>query len=429
MAMRVVQAVRAAPPKVILAAGWLVLLAYAYPGRMGDESFAYLHQVRTRFYSDAYSPAIVALWRVLELVVAGPTGMFLVQSAMFVLGAHAILRRAFGPRSAAWATSALVVFPPVLVALAVISTQAIAAGFALLGASALASERRRVRIAGLVGLACAVAIQPPMLVATLPLVLALFGRRADHARGRGEHGEAVAPVPRVGVPDRRRLHALGAWLAATMCGLGLAVVLTGQRIHVWNSTLASIDLSGILDRTGDRGEAELQATGVPSIWELPADGSAPPAALRDGLAHAARELAFAHPDAYLRHRASVFARLLWLDARRPETIVLPRELPDAALKVGVPTRPSILQRGETCWLSALATYVPVFAPWLYLALAVVLLPIARRHRDVLAILASGIVLEATLFVTATALDYHQSLWLIACTCLAVAMLVARRART
>jgi hypothetical protein len=124
----------------------------------------------------------------------------------------------------------------------------------------------------------------------------------------------------------------------------------------------------------------------------------------------------------------VVGEVLWVSAHHPETVVIDRELPALALKQGVPTRPSDVQRIETCWMTALATDVPVFAPALYLLLSIVLLVLARRHRDVLALLISGIALEASLLVTATSTDYRQSLWLLTCTLLAVVMLIARRAR-
>ena len=76
----------------------------------------------------------------------------------------------------------------------------------------------------------------------------------------------------------------------------------------------------------------------------------------------------------------------------------------------------------------LGSLTPLFTPSLYLALALVLAGFARRQRDVLAILVAGVAFELSLLLTAASADYAQSCWMIASTCLAAAMLVARRAR-
>jgi hypothetical protein len=63
---------------------------------------------------------------------------------------------------------------------------------------------------------------------------------------------------------------------------------------------------------------------------------------------------------------------------------------------------------------------------MYLVIALVLLPLAIRHRDVLALLLSGLGLEASLFPLAPTPDYRYSHWLVICTLLAIIMLTARR---
>jgi hypothetical protein len=412
---RVARAVRDAPPRAIVALGWLVVFVFAYPGQMSAASFAYLRQARTPYLNDANPPGMSALWRLTELLVAGPTGMLLVQSAMFLAGAYLILRRVLAARPAAWTLVALAVFPPVLVGLSSIWSQSMMASFLVLGAGALWSERRRVRLAGLAALFGATFVQPSALVATLPLIwfgLAGCGRRDWFRNG---------------------LRALAVWMVISTSALAGATLFAKQRTWWWHSTLAAHDLTGTLAFIGpelDRVELPLTVREA-SSWQLPEDGAAPPLARREALARAARALAFGHPSAYLRHRLSVFRDLLWLDERHVETAVIsrdPRPSEDAA-KLGIPTRASRVQRTQASWLTEVARHTPLLVPWVYVALAVVLLPLARHHRDVIALLASGLAFQTSLLVTATGPAYCQSFWMIASTCVAIVMLAIRRART
>lgn len=417
--------VSGASPRVILAATWLALVACAYPGRMSGESFAYLRQARTRFFSDGHAPALSTLWRVLELVLGGPAGMLLAQGAMLVIGAYWILSRTLAPRPAAWATAAVVAFPPVLAPMTAIWSHSMMAGLLALGTGALLSGRRR---AGLLALLGATAVQPSALAATLPLVVLLFVWR----------------------DVRRHAYAAAAWLAITAAALGINAVLAKQPTRAWHSALASYDLAGTLV-FADADAGALVGTGVvvepdpaaavraaytprgaasiARLWQLPADRAAPPAAQRDALAGAARALVLDHPAAYLRHRLGVFRELLWLGGHSPETVTAVEPPPRAeALAAGVPARHSTLQDAAAHGLTWLAARTPLFAPWSYLLLALLLAPLARRHRDLLALLASGVAFEASLLVTATGPELRHSHWMITSTVLTAILLAARRAR-
>ncbi len=426
------RAVRAAPPLVVLAIGWLVLLVYGYPGQMSDDSFEVLRQARTKFFDDAHPAGFSTLWRVLEWFVSGPTPMFLVQSALFGLGTYLIAQRALSPRGAAWATTVLLVVPPVMVPLATIGAHATMAAFLVVGTGALLSERQSTRNAGLAALLVATAVQPSVFIATLPIVMLLF----THGGGR-----------------RRYATALAAWAAISISAFALDVTFTKGHAHAWPSERAQLDIAGILahasedlpDRTlqvtlantGLRVETGIQdaaracreptdATSCAALWALPTDGSAPPAKAREALARAARLLAKAYPRAYLRHRIAVFGEVLWIYSAHPELAVPRRDYALDALKFGIPTRVSDTQYAMSRALEAVAEYTPLFAPWIYLILAFLLLPLAHRQRDVAALLASGIVYELTQGITATNADYARSHWLIATVGIAVILLVARR---
>jgi len=102
--------------------------------------------------------------------------------------------------------------------------------------------------------------------------------------------------------------------------------------------------------------------------------------------------------------------------------------PQLPLFAGTGTRWSALQLALTRVLTAVWKGTPLFKPWIYLALALLLLPLALRQRDAFALLASGIALEATLVVLAPTPDYRYSHWMVVATCIAIVVLVARRYR-
>lgn len=207
---------RVARPGVIVAAGWFALLVYAYPGRMTAESFALLRQARTKFFDPANPPALARWWRWLELLVAGPMAMLLVQTVAFALGAYTLLRRVVPEMRAACLTAALLVFPPITAQLATISSSAMMTGLLVVGVIALLGACRPAHVAGLVALFVATAVQPRALVATLPLLLLLFRWRAD-ATGLRRFGAAAI-----------------AWGVISAAALGATMLYTKQPTPLWS---------------------------------------------------------------------------------------------------------------------------------------------------------------------------------------------------
>jgi hypothetical protein len=69
---------------------------------------------------------------------------------------------------------------------------------------------------------------------------------------------------------------------------------------------------------------------------------------------------------------------------------------------------------------------PLFRQWIYLVLALVLIVVCRRDRMIVALLASGLVAEASLFFLAPSPDYRYSHWMIVGACLALALAIYRR---
>lgn len=318
-----VSRLRVARPGVIVAAGWFVFLVYAFPGQMTEESFEYLRQARTPFWAPENPPGTSALWRWLELLVAGPMAMLIVQSAAFAIGAFSILQRALSPVQSAIATALLLIVPPVLVPMSAIWSHSMMAGLLTLGTAALLSERVRIHRAGLAALFVATVVQPSALVATLPLVLGLFHWRPEL----------------IGV--RRIAVAFAAWCAIS----GAALLATKH---------------------------------------------------------------------YAKRSVSAFAYVI--PREEPPVAVPLRPLPSAALKLGVPTRTTAIQDGWTVMHEALT---PLYTPWPYLVLILLLVPFALRQRDVAILLASALAFHAPGILTG---------WLVIATLLSAILVAARRLR-
>lgn len=429
---RVRQALGTASPKLILAGAWAFVVIYAFPGQMSWDSFEYLHATRHGLYTDAHPPMVSAIWSVLELVIAGPLGMLLLQVSTVIAGLYLLLRRMTSSTRAAWITAAIVVFPPVLVPMAVIWTYSLMAGLLMIGTASLQAEDRRFRIAGLVLLSIAVAVEPVALAAAIPLIgffcrpfkialvacvavaVTAFGMNAlllDRELGRNEAlGAAhdIAGTLRYAGKPRSDgdLHKL---LAGTGLRVERDIGTTLRKAYAPRSPFALVDKFGI------------QMYGDEPI----------PVAQVQALERARGELISAYPFAYVRHRINVMKRVLGLSGRREYSpAVLHRRVPDDAISlgVGVPIRSSGMQDAMTEVALALADHTPLFVPWIYLVMAIAVAIAARRQRETLALVLSGIALEAMLIVRAHDNAYRQSHWLVLSACAGLAFFLLRRRR-
>jgi hypothetical protein len=423
----------------VLVTAWLVLIAYAYPGMMTIDSVDQLREARAGFYTDAHPPAMAALWRLVEYVHEGPFGMLVLQSVSFVAGLYLVLRRALQPVPAAIAAAVLTLFPPILTPLAVIWKDCLMAGSLLLGIGLLLSECRNVRLAGLGMLVVATAVRYNAPAATLAPIVLLCVVRA--------------------MPRWRYSIAIAVWLGVTILGLGIDKVLTDQPMHFWHSTLAPMDIVGTTCHAdekisdGDMRErlrgsrpmidTDIQAamcraynprdyggviSGPSRIWDLPFSGDAPaPPEQRAALEHLFWSTVSAHPVAYLEHRLAVMRWVLALTSEPPNSTVMLHKLqPEALHDLGIH---SVATPKQGLWsrrFSRLATHTPLYRPWIYALLALILLAFCRRHADIAALLLSGLGAEGSLLLFAGSGDYRYSHWLVVCTCTALVMLVARR---
>lgn len=446
VARRLGRAIAHAPPIAVLAAGWLVLVIYAYPGQLTQDSYDHLREVRDGIWTDAHPPAMNLIWKLADYVVAGPFGMLVIQATLVVTGLYLVLRRALEPRGAAWAATGLLLYPPVFVVLPVIWKDSPMTGFLLIGAVLLFHERRSVRIAGLLSLGVATALRYNAFGATFPLILLAF-----------EWEPGMRWLSRYAI-------AAAAWLAITVAAFAFNAAITDRPMHSWHSTLALFDIVGTLAFVDeDIPDAELEKlfegtdvqvhTGIhdairrvykpadflpivsqdkyPILWKVPINGYEPaPEAQRDAIARAYVDVLTGHPAAYLKHRVTVMGEVLWLAYPRPAAAIRSRAFafPDYHKSLGMGTGWSTLQHKMTRWVTWFWKKTPLFLPWVYALLAVLLLPFVFRQRDLLALVISGFGLELSLLPLAATPDYRYSHWMVLTTCLAAIMLTARRAR-
>src|SRR5688572_10745148 len=85
----------------IVAAGWVLVLLYAWPGIMTNDCYDQLREGRAGIYTDGHPPIVAVLWRYLDKIVAGPALMYLLQTGTFFAGLYAFFRSRFEPQRAA----------------------------------------------------------------------------------------------------------------------------------------------------------------------------------------------------------------------------------------------------------------------------------------------------------------------------------------
>ena len=428
------------PPRIILLIGGALFLLYAYPGLMTLDSVDQLTEARAGTYTDWHPPAMAALWRLLDAIIAGPFLMLIVQGTAFLAGSYLVLARAMSPRKAAVAASLLMLFPPVLTSMAFIWKDSLMAGMMMLGAGLLFSRHRAARPAALACFALATAVKYNAFAATFPLIVLLFEWK----------------------PQQRWLVryaiAAAAWLAVTLAAFGANTLLVDRPMYGWSSTFALQDIVGVITYEGpttdDQLRGDLASTGLlvdhdiqqhardiyetrdlltitlgdKKMWDMPTTGTVPaPEAQRDAVGAAWWRMVSGHPAAYLRHRLAMFLDVTGV-TYKSQGAVAPRimKYPGFLTNLGLP---ATTHGYQTAWWRFNRWWwrkTPLFRQWLYLLLALVLLPLCRRHRDIAAVLASGLLVEASLFFLSPSPDYRYSHWTIVATCLATIMLVSRR---
>jgi hypothetical protein len=419
--------------------GWVVTLAYAYPGIVTWDGVQLLAEARSGVYADDHPPAYIAIWHLVDKIVPGEAGMLVLQTGLFLVGLVALFRRWMSPLGASIAATLVLVFPPTMVPMAAIWKDSLMAGLLVAGSAAVFADDRRWRGVGAVALCLATAVRYNAAAATFPLIAMV-----------------------VWVPGwrgvRRYAAAAGVWIAITAIALVANSALTDKRMYAWQSLVAPSDIVGIiahvdeplsdsdllraLDGTELRVTHDIQgaaralysprdgqrAIGEDDLafWHVPFYDPMPPAR-REAFTRAWWQLVGAHPLAYVEHRVATMGAVL---ERSNSAVTWRGHGKEAWLRaqLGLRTDWPHAQLAATRALQRFEHAIPVFTPWLYLVVALVLVPFVRRVRDVSALLASGIMYEGSLLVLATSPDYRYSHWMIVATAVCVVAVVVQRAR-
>ena len=419
--------IAARTPRTFLIAGWIVFTLGCYPGYMTGDSTIQLYTVRSGDYSD-YSPVMTALWGALEYITTGPLPMLALHSGLFLFGLFAVLRKLLTPRVAAITAAAILVFPPVFSAMAVISPDALMVGALLAGIGAGLDDRRYWRIVGAVCIAIACACRPTITPGLVPLLLLAvrdgqWWRRAGIAVGLALGLTLVACVANrlLTVTDtynwQQRLmmtDTIGTLRRAKITGQdSLEKALAGtpladrtklhDRIKLANDAYAWGPLVNGDNRIFEHIESDDQAAALSAAWRRTIAG---------------------HLGAYLAHRWSITRGLLAISGKRKPVY---DSFGNVDLMAPLHHRATV---SDWEWgmqkIVRLVAKTPLFWPCLYLVLAIGLIVIARGQPIARALAISGLVTELVMAVTAPSFDYAFSLWLVTATSIALAILLVRR---
>jgi hypothetical protein len=172
--------------------------------------------------------------------------------------------------------------------------------------------------------------------------------------------------------------------------------------------------------------------GDTAVFDVPLVEVEPPE-LRAALVRAWKTIVFNNSIAYLRYRVDRFRVVLGIQTNDEDVwnrpIIVTHDYQDtgALIETGIPTAISPVQAGVDSvqsWLS----HGPLFRPYVYFVLALVLLVLGRRNRLIVALILSGLGLELSLFFLAATVDYRYSHWLICVTLLAGILFAVDRLR-
>jgi len=236
--------VRALQPRTVGLGAFALFMLYGFPGYMSSDSVLQLTEARTGHFSDGNPPLMAAEWWVLDKIISGPVLMLALQGALLLGGLYVLARRFLDARPAAWTAGSILLFPPVLVTMAVIWKDSQMTAYLVAGVAALIQPRLRTRLIGIGLLVAACSIRHNAVAAVVPLIAVLFEWRQ-------------------GLRWTKRLAVVGAMIVAVgIAGFGLTRVLAGKHVKL---TPMFNDVVGVIGYTHDRTDADLKEVlrGVP----------------------------------------------------------------------------------------------------------------------------------------------------------------------
>lgn len=415
-------------------AAFLSALFYAYPGYMNYDSSAQLAQARARIYDDWHPPVLARYWHFADLVVRGPFVLLIVQVGLFAWGINGLFLERFGERRSAISAALVLMFPPIVVVMAVVWKDAQMAGWMFAGFCLILRPTRSLKWLGLGCLCVAVAMRYNACAALLPIA-------------------CVAMLRRHGITLRGAAASVGLFAFITVVAFGLNRIATTRNAHSWTASNAIHDIAGTLCNARPLSDVEIRGelTGVrlqqqrdlqkhlcdeydPRWWlalSNEANGMFDPRP--DESERAARSEAYIrvvrnHPRAFALHRWRVFAALIGLDGGVPDEPVCQTfaGTPAQSAKLRLARELTNFQSIVGDWIRRLAG-TALFLPWVYLVLAAAFLAFAVALRDglIVALLSSGILYECSYFLGAAGAPFRYSHYMIVCVVVA-AMLIAQR---
>lgn len=419
-------------PLAVLAAAWALLVAYAWPGQMTWDSVTQLFQARTGSYGDWHPPLMARLWAGLDALVPGPALMLVLQTGLFALGLHAVLRRYAGPWGAAVLAAAVLLFPPVFAPLTTIWKDSLLAAVLLCAAAGLDARPRIARAAAWLGLVVVAALRHNAPILIVPLTAMMIPWAASWPAWR------------------RRALGAGLGLAAALAGLVISRGLARTAEYPFANMIAIRDLGAVIAGAPamSDGEARALLDGVELVGDhdlqarlraLVVDDSdfyplsqgdhrvfvpATTPAQAEALVRAWRRAIAAYPAAYLAARARLLAGVLGWTASRGAPLVTPlTENAHQLALIGEHRSYTEPQRAVARAMRRIS-HSAMFWPTLYLVLALGLLPLLWRDPLQRGLLVGALAYElALLFVSTGSNDYRYSHWLITCAVIASAVRV------
>jgi hypothetical protein len=414
-------------PAALLATAWGLFVAYSWPGFMTWDSVNQLLQARSGHYGNWHPPIMARLWSVLDAIVAGPALMLVLQTSLFVVGLHGVIRRYAAPMRAAVVATVVFLFPPVFAPLSVIWKDSLMAAILLCAVAGLTSAARVPRLLAWLALMVVAALRhnAPILIVPITTMIVPYAARWSIWRRR----------------------ALGASLGIAVSIAGMLVSWALARVdeHPFANMIAMSDLAAVITISEPMSDAEVRAlvdgvplVGAPGIQArlraLGAEDSDYVAlALGDqrvfdlvttdaqssAIVRAWRRAIAEHPRTYLAHRARLLLNVLGFTRTRSLPYVTPLSEDRRVVGYAGEARSySSAQRAVARVLRRISRNI-IFWPMLYVVLGIGLLVILWRDPVQRGLLIGALGYELALFfLSPGGQEYRYSHWMITCVVIA-----------